>query len=80
MKVYRKRVSLLPSKVVVLARVYDRRGGLLLERELFADGYWADTDLMFRRITFEGDEVRIGPKWSPGEYVAVTESEYTAAR
>ncbi|MET0650072.1 MAG: hypothetical protein ABW208_25980 [Pyrinomonadaceae bacterium] len=79
-KVYRKRVSLRPPEVVVLARVYDRRGGLLLEKRVFSDGGWYDAEWMFRRITFEGGEIRIGPKYAPGEYVAIRAEEYTVAR
>ena len=80
MKVYRKRVSLLPSNVAVIARVYDRRGELLLEKEVFADGWRYAMDSMFRRITFEGREIRIGPKWSPDEYVMIRGEEYAVAR
>jgi len=79
-KVYRKRVSLLPSNVAVIARVYDGRGELLLEKEVFADGWWYALDSMFRRITFEGGEIRIGPKWSPDEYVMIRGEEYAVAR
>ena len=79
-KVYRKRVSLLDPGVVVIAKVYDRRGGLLLEKEIFADGWWGDAERNFRRVTFEGDEIRIGPRWSPSAYVAIRAEEYRPVR
>src|SRR5689334_7571679 len=70
-KVYRKRISLRPSKVAVLASVYDRRGELLFEKEVFADGSWYDAESMFRRINFGGGEIRIGPQYSPDEFVVI---------
>ena len=79
-KVYRKRVSLRPPEVAVFARVYDRRGELLLEKKVFADGSWYDAERMFRRITFEGGEIRIGPKYVPWEYVAIRAEEYAVTR
>ena len=75
-KVYRKRSSLRHPKVVVLARVYDRRGELLLQKELFEGGWWYDTELMFRHITFRGGEIRLGPIYGPDQYEVIREAEY----
>lgn len=75
-KVYRKRVLLWRPAFAVIARVYDKRGELLCEKELYADGWWYDAGYMYRRITFEGGEIRIGPKFSPNGYAVIHEGEY----
>ena len=75
-KVYRKRVFHWPPAFAVIARVYYKRGELLFEKELYADGWWYDAEYMYRRVTFDGGEIRIGPKFSPNEYAVIREAEY----
>ena len=42
-KVYRRRVSLPPSSEIdLIARVYDRRGDLMFEKEIFEEGMWSE--------------------------------------
>lgn len=80
-KVYRQRVfSLTHSEVEVIAEVYDRQGELLLEREIFSEGWWHEMDLMFRKVSFVGDEIRIGPKWGADEFVTIRKAEPGVAR
>jgi hypothetical protein len=75
-KVYRKRVPLWPPAFAVIAKVYDKRSEVLLEKELYADGWWYDAEYMYRRITFEGGDILIGPKFSFNEYAVIREAEY----
>jgi hypothetical protein len=62
--IYQKRLeprTLFP-RTGAIARVYDGRGNLLHENIIFHDDDWDDTvGDAFKRISFEGDEIRIGP-------------------
>lgn len=76
-RVYRKRVSLPPSpEIDMIARVYDRQGTLIYEQKIYQEALWSELDDLFRNITFEDDEIRIGPKFSPEEYVVIREADF----
>jgi len=45
-----------------VAKVYDRNGEIIYENIFFRDSDWDDTlGSAFNKISFEGDEIRIGP-------------------
>ena len=57
-EVYRKRVSLLPNpQIDMIAKVYDRNGNLVYERVILREGMWSETENLYRRIIFAGDEI-----------------------
>jgi hypothetical protein len=43
--------------------VYDSRGGLLYEKLIGQDGAWSELDHAYKKITFDGDVIRISECW-----------------
>lgn len=71
-KVYRRRVSLPPSpEIDLVARVYDARGNLIFEKEIFGESMWSELDTLFRNILFDEDTIRIGPSFDPAWYYVI---------
>ena len=71
-KVYRKRISLLPSSEIdLVAKVYDRQGNLIFEKKIFQESMWNELDNLFRNIFFDGDKIRIGPSFDPDWYYVI---------
>jgi hypothetical protein len=72
-EVFKQRLSLFPKlRVGILVRVTDQTNKLLYEKIIFEEGWWnADIGEMFKQITFSGDEIRIGPMFSPDEYFTI---------
>jgi hypothetical protein len=80
-KVYRKRVSHPPApRIDVIAKVFDQQSNLIYEKKIYDEGSWSELDNLFRNITFENDEIRIGPKFSPDEYVVIRKLDLKAAQ
>jgi hypothetical protein len=80
-EVYRKRTSLPPSpEIDVIAKVYDRQSNLIYEKKIFQEAMWSELDNLFRNITFESEEIRIGPKFSPDEYIVIRKADLKAAQ
>lgn len=76
-KVSREMLQHYPSlRVGVFVRVYDDEENLLYERKIFEDGWW-DEDLgeMYKKIVFDDQEIRIGPKFDPSDYFVIPKSE-----
>jgi hypothetical protein len=74
-KVYRQTVSFTRPEYDVIAKVFDRRGNLVYERKIYQESMWSELDNLYRNITFEGDEIHIGPKFSADEYFVIKRSE-----
>ena len=74
-KVYRQRISLGPPEIDMIAKVFDQRGNLIYQKKIYQEGMWSELENLFRNITFEGDEIRIGPKFSPNEYVVIKQTD-----
>src|SRR5712664_891634 len=70
-KVYRRNISLSPPEIDVVAKVFDQRGNLIYQKKIYQEGMWSELDNLFKSITFEGDEIRIGPKFGANEYVVI---------
>jgi hypothetical protein len=71
-KVYRQRISLPPSSEIdLIARVYDRRGNLIYEKEIFEESMWSELDTLFKNIIFDGETIRIGPSFDPAWYYVI---------
>ena len=79
-KVYRQRVSLGPPEIDVIAKVFDPSGKLIYEKRIYQEGMWSELEHLFRNITFEGEEIRIGPRWSPNEYVVIKRADLKPAQ
>ena len=80
-EVYRERVSLPPSpEIHVIAKVFDRQGKLIYEKKIYQEGMWSELANLFGNITFEGDEIHIGPKFSANEYMVIRMADLHAAR
>ncbi len=63
-KVYKKRLSSRPffPRMGASAEVYDSRGNLVYDNLIYHDDDWDDTvGQAFNQISFEGDEIHIGP-------------------
>ncbi len=62
-KVYEKRLIPRPlfPRMGATAEVYDRGGNLVYEKLIYNDDDWDDTVSGFNQISFEGDEIHIGP-------------------
>lgn len=63
-QVYQQRLAPGPvfARMGAVAKVYDRGGTLVYEEVIFHDDDWDDTvGSAYKRITFEGDEILIGP-------------------
>jgi hypothetical protein len=76
-KVYKKRLSSFSTTGVgILVRVYDGQNNLLYDKVVFEDGWWdADVGEMYSKIVFAGDEIKIGPKFSPDDYFVIKKSD-----
>lgn len=76
-RVYKKRLSLLPTvRTGILVRILDARQDVLYERIIFEDSWWHhDFEDMYTQIVFEGDEIRIGPKFTPNDYFVIKRTE-----
>ena len=72
--VYKKRLSI--SRVGILVRISNQRKQLIYDRIIHVDGWWHwDFEGMYSKISFEGEEIRIGPRYSPDEYFVITRQE-----
>lgn len=63
-KVYERRLSPRPlfARMGASAKVYDNRGNLVYDNLIYHDDDWDDTvGQAFNQISFEGDEIHIGP-------------------
>jgi hypothetical protein len=63
-KVYQKRLMPRPffPRMGAVAKVYDGNGDVVYENIIFRDSDWEDTlGSTFNQISFEGEEIRIGP-------------------
>jgi hypothetical protein len=76
-RVYKQRLALYPIlRVGILVRISDNQEVVLYERVIFEDSWWnEDIGEMYKYIAYEGDEIRIGPKYSPKEYFVIKRSE-----
>lgn len=76
-KVFREMVQHYPSlRVGLFVRVYDDKEHLIYERKIFEDGWWdEDFGEMYKNIVFEGEEIRIGPKFDTTDYFVIRKSE-----
>jgi hypothetical protein len=73
-KVYQKRLMPRPffPRMGAVAKVYDRHGEIVYENIFFRDSDWDDTlGGAFNKISFEGDEIHIGPGFYDSRYVYV---------
>jgi hypothetical protein len=79
--VYRKRVSISPfSQIDVIAKIFDEQNNLIYEKKIFQESMWSELDYLFKNITFESDEIRIGPKFSHDEYIVIRKADLKAAQ
>jgi hypothetical protein len=72
--VYQKRLMPRPffPRMGAIAKVYDRKGNLVYEKIIFHDDDWDDTlGGAFKNISFDGDEIRIGPGFYDSSQVYV---------
>jgi hypothetical protein len=63
-RVYQQRLAPGPvfARMGAVAKIYDRGGNLVYEDIIFHDDDWDDTvGDAYKRITFEGNEILIGP-------------------
>lgn len=75
-QVVKKRVSLCPLRVALIARIYDDKDSLIFEKQIFEDGWWnEDVGEMYSKVVFVGDEILIGPGFSPDEYFIIKKSD-----
>ena len=74
-KVFRQTVSFTRPEYDVIAKVFDQHGNLVYERKIYQESMWSELDNQYRNITFQGDEIRIGPKFSADEYFVIKRSE-----
>lgn len=78
-KVYEKRLFPRPifARIGASAQVYDSGGNLVYEKLIYGDDDFDDTvGNSFNQISFEGDEIRIGPGvYDPKNFHLITMSE-----
>ena len=76
-KVYKKRLALLPTnRVGILVRIWNKQGQLVYDRIIFQDNWWYyDIGDMYKNIVFDRDEIRVGPKFTPDDYFVIKKSE-----
>lgn len=78
-EVYQKRLFPRPifPRMGAVAKIYDRRGTLVYEKLIYGDDDFDDTvGSSYNKISFEGDEIRIGPDpYQPAKNFVVKKSE-----
>ena len=62
--------------VGILVRVYDGQNNMVYDKVVFKDGWWdADVGEMYSKILFADNEIKIGPKFSPDDYLVIKNTE-----
>lgn len=81
-KVFRQMLQHFPSlRVGLFVRVYNDQEKLIYERKIFEDGWWdEDFGEMYKNIVFDGEEIRIGPKFDAADYFVIRKSELGNAK
>lgn len=75
-KVYQNRIVLFPPRGVrVVVKVFNKQGETVYEKNVFEDGWWHDVGLMYNKIDFEADEIRVGPKQRVEDYFVIKRAE-----
>ena len=75
-KVYQKRPDLFPPMgVAVVVKVFNRQGETVYEKTVFEDGWWHDVGEMYKKIYFDADEIRVGPKQLWTDYFVIKRAE-----
>lgn len=76
-KVYRKQLGLIPAAgYEVIVRVSDERDKLLYDRGIFQESGWdAGIGEMYSKVIFVGDDIWVGPKFSPDEFFIIRKSD-----
>ena len=71
--VWKRRLSLIPPfRVGLFVQIQNEGGQTVYENKIFEDGFWyEDFGVMYKEILFENEQIKVGPKYVPGEYFTI---------